>query len=147
MEQFIVPQFIDVEDKILGPITTRQFVLMLICTLITFLLYKLFSFWTFVGLGALNIGVFAVFAFAKINGRPIHFFLLNFLQTQKRSRLRVWNREAYVYTVKFVSELKEEKKISAAPLAPREPISGSRLSDLTLVINTGGVYGGEELNK
>lgn len=146
MEQFIVPQFIDVEDKILGPITTRQFVLMLVCILITFLLYKFFSFWTFVGLGALNIGVFAIFAFAKINGRPIHFFLLNFLQTQKRARLRVWNREAYVYAVKFVSELKEEKKVASA-IAPREPISGSRLSDLTLVINTGGVYGGDELSK
>ncbi len=146
MEQFIVPQFIDVEDKILGPITTRQFVLMLVCILITFLLYKFFSFWTFVGLGVLNIGVFAIFAFAKINGRPIHFFLLNFLQTQKRAHLRVWNREAYVYVVKFVSELKEEKKV-ASTMAPREPISGSRLSDLTLVINTGGVYGGDELSK
>jgi hypothetical protein len=143
MEQFIVPQFIDVEDKILGPITTRQFVLMLVGTLITFIFYKLFTFWTFAGLGALNIGTVAIFAFAKINGRPIHFFLLNFLQTQKRARLRIWNRESYVYAVKVVSELKEEKKVSLS-IAPREPITGSRLSDLTLVINTGGVYGGEE---
>ena len=143
MEQFIVPQFIDVEDKILGPITTRQFVLMLVGTLLAFLCYKLFAFWTFVGLGALDIGLVSVFAFAKINGRPIHFFLLNFLQTKKRASLRVWNRESYVYAVKIVSELKEEKKISLA-ITPREPITGSRLSDLTLVINTGGVYGGEE---
>ena len=27
--QFIVPQFIDVEDKIIGPVTTRQFVVLL----------------------------------------------------------------------------------------------------------------------
>ena len=30
MEQFVVPQFIDAEDKILGPLTGRQFVIMLL---------------------------------------------------------------------------------------------------------------------
>ena len=29
MNQFVAPQFIDVEDRIIGPITTRQFVMMI----------------------------------------------------------------------------------------------------------------------
>ncbi len=29
MRQFTVPQFIDVEDKIIGPLTVRQFLIML----------------------------------------------------------------------------------------------------------------------
>ena len=44
MQQFLVPQFIDVEDKIIGPITTRQFVEVLIGVLITFISYKILAF-------------------------------------------------------------------------------------------------------
>lgn len=145
MDQFIVPQFIDVEDKIIGPITTRQFVLMLIAILLTFVFYKIFSFWIFVAAGLGNLGVFAIFAFAKVNGRPIHFFLLNFLQTQKRPQLRIWNKYAFVRDVKYVIEIKEVKK-TGPEIQPREAVSGSRLADLTMVINTGGVYGGENNN-
>jgi len=41
MDQFVVPQFIDVEDKIFGPVTTRQFVILLIAGLIIFIAFKL----------------------------------------------------------------------------------------------------------
>jgi len=141
MQQFLVPQFIDVEDKILGPITTRQFVMMLIATLVTFVIYKLFSFMAFVLLGFLNMGLFAVLAFAKINGRPIHFFLLNFVQTIKKPNMRVWSREAYSRDVNIVgSEIRETKVVKER----KETVSGSRLKDLTLVVNTGGVYEGSE---
>ncbi|KKS92044.1 MAG: hypothetical protein UV69_C0039G0006, partial [Parcubacteria group bacterium GW2011_GWE2_43_12] len=30
MQQFVVPQFIDVEDKIIGPITVRQFIIIMV---------------------------------------------------------------------------------------------------------------------
>jgi hypothetical protein len=142
MQQFLVPQFIDVEDKIIGPITVRQFVLMLAAMLIVFIFYKLFSFIYFVLFSVVLIALFAILAFARVNGRPIHFFLLNFLQTVKRSKLRIWNREAYVRTVKLVQseiQLKVEKK-----LAVKAPVSGSRLKDVSLVVNTGGIYGGNE---
>ena len=29
MDRFVVPQFIDVEDKIFGPVTVRQFLILL----------------------------------------------------------------------------------------------------------------------
>lgn len=141
MRQFLVPQFIDVEDKIIGPITTRQFVLMLIGILLTFLFYKLLAFLYFVAAAVLTLGLFATLAFAKINGRPIHFFMLNFIQTQKRPNLRVWNREAFVQVVKYVQSGITEK---AEVVVKKEPVSGSRLRDLTLVINTGGVYETDE---
>lgn len=144
MQQFLVPQFIDVEDKIIGPITVRQFVLMLAAMLIVFIFYKLFSFLYFVLFSVILIAVFAILAFARVNGRPIHFFLLNFLQTIKRSKLRIWNREAYVRTVKLVqSEITEivEKKV-----ATKASVSGSRLKDVSLVVNTGGIYGGADVD-
>ena len=144
MQQFLVPQFIDVEDKIIGPITVRQFVLMLAAMLIVFIFYKLFSFVYFILFSVILIAVFAILAFARVNGRPIHFFLLNFLQTIKRSKLRIWNREAYVRTVKLVqSEITEiaEKKVSV-----KSSVSGSRLKDVSLIVNTGGIYGGADVD-
>jgi len=141
MQQYLVPQFIDVEDKIIGPITTRQFVQMLIAILFAFILYKALAFLYFIFFGIIEIGLMSVLAFARVNGRPIHFFLLNFLQTSKRPKLRVWNRESFVRNVQYVpSDLKEKP----TDYVKRDPVSGSRLRDLTLVINTGGVYESEE---
>ena len=143
MQQFLVPQFIDVEDKIIGPITTRQFVMLLIGILFTFVLYKLLAFAYFAVSGTLILSATAILAFARVNGRPIHFLLLNFLQTAKRPKMRVWNREMFVMRVQMVeSAIQEVKKVDVL----KESASGSRLRDLSLIVNTGGVYrgGGEE---
>jgi len=140
MQQFLVPQFIDVEDKIIGPITTRQFVMLLVGILFTFVLYKLLAFAYFAVSGFLVLGVTAILAFARVNGRPIHFLLLNFLQTAKRPKMRVWNREMFVRNVQTVeSAIQEVKKVDVF----KESTSGSRLRDLSLIVNTGGVYRGE----
>jgi hypothetical protein len=144
MQQFLVPQFIDVEDKIIGPITTRQFVMVLIGVFITFIEYKIFAFAYFALLGILTLGLTAILAFAKVNGRPIHFFLLNFLQTSKRSTLRVWNRDAYV---RLVHEVQSEIKEVPVKKVTKSAVSGSRLRDVALVVNTGGVFEGEELDQ
>ena len=140
MEQFLVPQFIDVEDKIIGPITTRQFVLMLVGALLIFITYQLLPFVYFVVAALFEVAVVAVLAFAKVNGRPIHFFLLNFTQTQKRPKLRIWNKEAYVRDVRVKYEAIKE----VPPPPTKAPINESRLTDLALLINSGGAYVGLE---
>ena len=141
MQQFMVPQFIDVEDKILGPITVRQFVLMLGSVMIAFIFYKLFAFWVFAALAFVDLTLFGLLAFAKVNGRPIHFFLLNFLQTSRRPFRRVWNREHFARGVVEVSTQVHE--VGKVVVEKRERPSKSRLSELTLIINTGGVYKGK----
>jgi hypothetical protein len=137
MEQFPVPQFIDVEDKIIGPITVRQFVLMVVAALIAFILYRSLSLLAFGISVALDVGIFATLAFAKINGRPIHFFFVNLIQTYQRPNIRVWNKEVYVRDIK---EVKSEIKEFAPKRAVKESVSHSRLDDLSLVVNTGGSY-------
>ena len=44
MEQFTVPQFIDVEDKVIGPITVRQFIILLFGGGFIFIAYRLSDF-------------------------------------------------------------------------------------------------------
>lgn len=137
-QQFVVPQFIDVEDKILGPITTRQFVILLVSFGTTFLLYRLLDLALFLPTGVPLFIAGMVTAFVKINGMPFHFFLLNLLQTQRRPRLRTWN--------KSLSEAQLRAIVRRPPPEPpvikirKEALATNKLAELALVVNTGGVY-------
>lgn len=137
-EQFVVPQFIDAEDKILGPITARQFVIMLVAFLTGAVLWKLLSFVWFLIVFIPLIAGAGVIAFVRINGQPFHYFFLNGLQTLRRPQLRLWDKG------KNDSELRTYMKEAPPPPPPpvvrKGPVSSSRLQELTLVVNTGGVY-------
>jgi hypothetical protein len=137
-QQFVVPQFIDVEDKIIGPITTRQFLIILSTVLVLFILYKILRFTYFVVSGIPVAGIAGTFAFARVNGAPFHLFFLNILQTSRRPAARVW------YKDETDSEIRALMAAPPAPLAKLEPVkeavSTSRLQELSLVANTGGVY-------
>ena len=61
MQQFTVPQFIDVEPKIIGPITTRQFLIFLGAALLIFLFYKMLNFGAFVAASVLVFVISVVF--------------------------------------------------------------------------------------
>ena len=140
MQQFTVPQFIDVEDKIFGPITARQFVIMLAGFLLIAICYKVFAFTMFIILGLLIFGISGLFAFLKINGMPFQFFVLNFTQTLRRPALRVWNS---LYKKYSVIEKKERVK-AVEIIPPRKSYTSSRLTELSLIVDTRGVYRGDD---
>lgn len=140
--QFVVPQFIDVEDKIIGPITTRQFVLMLIPLLLGALFWKIFAFTFFLILTVPMVIVFGLLAFFKVNGMPLHFFLLNLIQSLRRPQLRVWDKKLTDDEIKL--RITVEEAPPPPPPPSKAPLSASRLHELTLVVNTGGVYQPEE---
>lgn len=141
-QQFVVPQFIDVEDKIVGPITVRQFVILLVAGLILAISYKLTTLPAFIGIVVIVGGIAVTLAFVKINGQPFHFFLLNVLQTLLRPQLRVWDKRL---NAADLLGLMEEKIAPPPPPTPRkEALTTTKLAELTLVVNTGGVYRPEE---
>jgi len=142
MEQFTVPQFIDVEDKIIGPITTRQFVIMLVPLLLGALFYKIFAFGIFLALIVPIVIVSGLMAFFKVNGMPLHYFLLNLTQTMRRARLRVWDKTMTDDDIR--ARIKKEEEPPPPPPPRKAPVTASRLHELSLVVNTGGVYKPEE---
>ena len=140
MQQFVVPQFIDVEDKIIGPITTRQFLILLTGALIIGLAYKLFDFTLFVVFSLLVLMVVGVIAFLKINGRPFHYFILNLIQTFRRPKLRVWYRDFKDFQLDYGVE---ESLVSPSAKPTEKHYTASRLAELSLIVDTKGAYQGE----
>jgi len=142
MQQVVVPQFLDVEDKIIGPITVRQFIELLVAGLIIALFYQLFDFTLFVFSSLAVLAVALIVAFSKINGQLFHLFLLNFIQTIRNPKLKVWRKDLGLKDLQ--RELPVEAK--AATVRFRKPLSTSKISEIALIIDTGGIYAGENGN-
>lgn len=143
LNQFTVPQFIDVEDKIFGPITARQFIILLADGILLFICYKLFDLVLFAVLLAVLGGFGLVLAFVKINGQSFHYFILNIVQTLRRPPLRMWQKDLSDQNLKLIMSITAVPPPPPPP-PPKKELPRSRLSDLSLVVNTGGMYQPEE---
>ncbi|MEA3449926.1 MAG: PrgI family protein [Patescibacteria group bacterium] len=144
MQQFTVPQFLDIEDKIIGPITVRQFLILLFAFMLIALSYRFLTFITFLVVGVIIFCVSGIFAFLKVNGMPFHYFILNLLQSVKRPGTRVWNNEFQKYLI----GTDEKVVVESNPIAVKEErLNTSRLAELSLMVDTQGSYGGEDGNE
>ncbi|MEK7102735.1 MAG: PrgI family protein [Patescibacteria group bacterium] len=149
MDKFTVPQFIENEDKIVAFLSVRQFLIIGVAFAIIFVLYKLLGTIAFV-LSATIVGVAAgILAFYKVNGQPFHFFLLNVFQTNRRPGLRVWKKEVSkkeweAQEQAMADKMEREAQQRQAGILPEkhEP-SARRLSELSLIVDTGGAYQGD----
>jgi len=94
--RFTVPQFIEYEMKIVGPLTFRQFIFVGIAGAIGFFLYYTIgktNFFLFVVacfiLGAIAIGL----AFLQIGGRSLPTILGNFLRFNLSPKIYLWRKK------------------------------------------------------
>jgi hypothetical protein len=143
MQQFVVPQFIEVEDKIFGPITIRQFLILLGAFVLIFLGWRFGDFLTFVLTFLIVGGLAVVFAFVKVNGQVFHIFVLNVLNNLRRPSLRVWRVSYTNQELDFLRKLGTEEKIVETSL--QKKARQGHVRDLSLIVNTGGYYkGGNE---
>lgn len=125
MQQFQVPQFIEVEDKIFGPLTTKQFFYLLGGGGITFLI------WFYVQNTLLSlilaspiIALAASLAFVKVNGRPFIDLVSNSAMYMLKPRLYLWQKSK-----KRKEEAQEvDKKIRTGLIIPK--VTQSKLNDL-----------------
>ena len=92
MRQFQVPQFIEVEDKIFGPLTLKQFMYVLGGAASIFLLYVFLPLWLTVILGIPVGAFFLALAFYKVNGRPFIIMLESALGHYTQTRLYIWKK-------------------------------------------------------
>lgn len=144
--QFVVPQFLDVETKIIGPITGRQFFILLGTLMASFLVFRLVrSLFLVVVIDVLIIATGVTFAFAKVNGQPFHYIVLNMFQTLRRPMIRVWDKTLSEQELK--DRLKPIVEVEEKEIIPTKKMRVSKLDELSMVVNTGGAYTGEGVVK
>lgn len=90
--RFQVPQFVDIEDKIIGPLTIKQFSFYLIAAMIIGILYVMVSLGVLIVLALPIAGVALLFAHARFYGQPFGQVLLNGINYAMGSKLYLWRR-------------------------------------------------------
>lgn len=104
--QFQIPQFIETEDKIVGPFSLREFLYIGVAAGISFFLY-------FMGLSptvwfiltAVVLGVGIALAFVKVNGRPL-------MQVSISALSFYWNPQTYVWQPEHPTLPKTEETLA-----------------------------------
>ena len=93
--QFRVPQYIDVEDKIFGPFTFKQFMYLAGGAGLCFILYVYIP---YLVISIIPIAAVAILSlaltFLKYNGRPFAHVLEAFFKYLMTKKLYVWKKEA-----------------------------------------------------
>lgn len=131
--QFQVPQFIDVEDTIVGPLTWKQFVYLLAAGGSAFILTRVLPTWLGFIVAIPVVGFFLALAFYKINGRPFIYAIESAISYYIGARLYVWKQpKAHAKTSEEIAKEKQEKDTAEFEAFANVPkLTTSRLKDLS----------------
>jgi len=121
--QFEVPQFIEVEDKIFGPLTFKQFAYIAGGAGLSFIIYTFIPFPLWILLD-IPIVVFALaLSFYKVNGKPFVQVVESALRFTMGGRLYIWRK----------GDTPLEKKVERKKeVVPETNLNVPRLSDSKL---------------
>ena len=126
--RFQVPQFIEVEDKIFGKITLKQFIYLAGGGGLCFAIFRFLPSLLYSGIPILLIATFSLaLAFYKINNKPFIYIVEAAFKYFFASKLYIWKKQEVVK--KEDSEEKKDEKQYASIMVPK--ISDSKLKDLT----------------
>jgi PrgI family protein len=107
---FNVPQFIDVEDKIAGPLTWRQILWMAGMAAVLLVLYNTFDSATFFTLAVPVIIMFALLAFYRPSGISMIQFLMHGVAYLFQPKVSVWERPTTIQQVSAIQPTKKEEE-------------------------------------
>ena len=93
--RFQIPQFIEAEDKLIGPLTFKQFIYIAIGSGIAFALFFVLAFWFWLILVLLIGAISLSFAFLIFNGRPLAVTLMLALKYYWAPRIFLWRKEEH----------------------------------------------------
>lgn len=131
--RFQVPQFIDHEAKVIGPLTFRQFIYVGIPGALAFFLYFFAPFFVFiiasVFLGAIGL----MFAFVKIGGRSLPNILMHFSSFTLSPKRYLWHKgKAPAQT----SQVQYQQPVEQPTKREIKLVQKSKLKDLSVRVET-----------
>ena len=129
--QYAIPQFTDVEDKLIGPLTLKQFLILLLTGGIILLFYSVLKISVFFFFFSFPFAVLGLaLAFAKFNGRPMVGFIGAFINFLSKPHVRVFHRVEPIITIKKVAKQLEQPQLRTTIEAPE-----SRLKKLAYLLD------------
>lgn len=142
--QFKVPQDVQREDTIIGPITIKQLIILGIGGGIAYAIYVglAASYYMEIWLPPVIIvgGLTLAFAFLKIHEMPFHIFLMNFIEYHLLPRQRIWIQgTGYPFIPPFEEP---KKKQETHEEIKKKPIKS--IAELTKVLDTHGEISHQE---
>jgi hypothetical protein len=122
--QFQVPQFIETEDKIVGPFTLRQFIYVGVAGLASVVLYFSVATWLWFILTIILLGLAIGVSFVKVEGRPLGNVILSAFGFYWKPQTYIWKSEEQSITAGQKTKKEEggislEKIIAGAALHKR----------------------------
>ncbi len=91
--QFKVPQFIDIEDKVFGPLTFKQFAYLVGGAGFGYLSFHFLPTILAIIIGPAFVAFAAALAFMKYNDKPFIHVVESFIKFYSRSRLYLWHKQ------------------------------------------------------
>ncbi len=122
--RYQVPQFIEVEDKIIGPFTIKQFVYVAGGGFMCYMIYTYLPFYISIILIAIVAPLSLALAFYKINNKPFIDFLESAFLFYTKNNLYLWKKEE-----KKISPKEQKTAENSQVFVPR--LSESKLKELS----------------
>jgi hypothetical protein len=135
---FSVPQFIDIEDKIAGPLTWRQLLWMIGMGAALLVMFNMFDMALFIVFAVPVVLLFAGLAFYRPNGMPLPMFIYHSIFFMFRPKISVWERPVMSMTPKMrPAQQKQEQPTARAD----KHLTEDKLRDLADLVNSRGMKG------
>ena len=138
MAQYQVPQFVEVEDRIIGPLTLKQFLYLAFAGALLFVFWFLLAFYVWIIVALPITALAAAFAFLKINDRPFAYFVLAFIKYFTNPKLYIFSATPAVPVPALPSvETKGQSPIQQNATSAPGRLTPSKLKELALNLDTG----------
>jgi hypothetical protein len=133
--RFVVPQFIDVDDKVVGPLTFKQAVYVVGAGGFALMLITSVGFVWGVVLGTPIYALAGALAFVKINNRPFSLALFSMFNYVMHKKLYLWKKTEH--PAQQTSQLPSETEKDAHTIAHAiKNNTQSRLKELAWALDT-----------
>jgi hypothetical protein len=137
MLQYNIPQFIDTEDKVIGPISLRQFAFLVIGTVIIGFLWAFKPNLAFFIVLTVPVVLLSIaFAFVKINGRDFIDYIGSMIGYFLKNQMYLWKREVTNEQPVIKSSI-QKSKLTRQQL-PRKEYSQSKVDQIAWTLDTYG---------
>lgn len=127
-----VPQFIDTEDKIVGPLTAKQLGWLFGAGAILMILWNFLDFAFFILAGLFVLVIFGAFAFYRPNGQSFLKFIISIIFFGFRPKIYVWKRDGQI---KLAIKKSVAKKTETGEKIRKKSLNQAKIEEISSLLD------------